>query len=134
MWNDPAKIAAMEAAKNEAPPAPAGPPLHPLVLALLAEVDRRAETSLRKRTYARVMHALVPIFSEMRAKRHLDSKAETEALFDMVQGMIEGLGFGIATLLTYVPPAHADDALRLLFREANRCGFDISFGDEEPKK
>jgi hypothetical protein len=130
MWNDPKKLAAMQAAMKEAAAAAPKGPLQPLISALLAEVERRGEKNLQTHTYGRVMKALVPIFVEMREKRMRD---DATGLFDLTQGMIEGLGFGIATVLTYVPPKYVDDALRLLFRDANKCGYPIEF-DEEPKK
>jgi hypothetical protein len=124
MWNDPEKLAAMEALKDE--PAPADKALSERLLDVL---KKRAETSAdpERLVYARVMAALAPIFVEMRELKRQDTNESRAKAISMTFGMLDGLGFGIATVLTYVPPMHYDTALQSLFASAKRQGFDVEF-------
>ena len=129
MWNDPEKIAAMEAAKNEPEPV-----RDTVAENLIADLEESAGGNLARITQARVMRALLPILLDMKAA--FEAK-DADKVADMSRGILRGLGFGLCTTLHYVPPPYVSTALKIVLQYAQRdglVGVTSSLVPMEPKK
>lgn len=133
MWNDPEKIAAMEALKDATAPLK-DRPAPVLVENILGALAQRAAAKgdLEKIIETRVIRALTPIMLEMKSAFET---GEAEKVAQISRGILKGLGFVISTTLHYVPPPYLATAVTMLFKSATERGFvDITTVPKEPKK
>jgi hypothetical protein len=129
MWDDPAKIAAMEAEKNKPEPI-----RDTVAENLMADLERKAGDNVASITQARVMRLLTPVLLDMKAAFAAEDAAKVA---DMSRGILKGLGFGLCTTLHFVPPPYITTAIKILLEYATRdglVGVESSLVPKEPKK